>query len=500
MLCAIYVRVSRVTKSNIGGSLADQLAECKAYAERQGWVVADVYEERGKSAYNEKRLDRRTEYLRMLTDAKAKRFNVVLVWKYDRFSRRMLTALSARHELELLGVTVVSATEPFDTKTAAGKFGARNMLNVAELFSDMLSERMKTARHSEATKGRHLGPSPAGYVPAGGGVLDVVPEQADMVRHLLTLYATGQYSARRVAVFLNERGYTMPNGRPLIPADVRRIAANAPIYAGKVRSGGVWIAGNHEPIIDGDLEARALAALARRSQQQDRRYARTQDSTALLAGLCYCEACRQSGRESKAWFLSTNMARSYRCRYRADGGNCAVSYIRAEPIEAHLLAILDTLSVVPDDWLSDAEALILEQLTTSPLPAIDPAVIQEKIRRLARLYANGLKSDADYQSELNALRAQLAAAPAPSLQPRLTTHEVMARMNDIPTLIRRGTVAERRQVISELIEQVYALPGEIAAIRPTTLYAPFLHSVIEFRSGYSAPVCRCHAIAHTGRP
>jgi site-specific DNA recombinase len=88
----------------------------------------------------------------MLKDAKAGLFDVVLVYKYDRFSRRTRIALQARYELEQAGVQVESVSEPFDTTTAAGRFGVRQMLSVAELFSNMLSERLTMARASEAAR------------------------------------------------------------------------------------------------------------------------------------------------------------------------------------------------------------------------------------------------------------------------------------------------------------------------------------------------------------
>jgi hypothetical protein len=113
------------------------------------------------------------------------------------------------------------------------------------------------------------------------------------------LFAPGQLSPGRIAGTLNDAGYRMPNGRPLLAQDIRRIAQNARIYAGYVRSKGVWIKGNHNAIIDEELCQRVLTALGRRSVEQDRRFVRTQDSTALLPGLVYCEVCRRDGRDSK---------------------------------------------------------------------------------------------------------------------------------------------------------------------------------------------------------
>ena len=275
--------------------MRDQLNKCRAAIAAKGWIEVRDYEEAGKSAYNEKNLERRSAYQQMLRDAKAKLFDVVLVYKYNRFSRRTRIALQARYELEQLGIDVESVSEPFDTKTAAGRFGVRQMLSVAELFSDMLSERLTMARASGAARGRHLGRPPVGYatVKEQPGPLIRSAPYAALVHPACTLYAPGQLSPAKIASALNDAGYTMPDDRPLIAADVRRIMQNAQIYGGYVESAGVWIRGNHEPIIDDDLMARVLATFQRRSKAQDRRFVRTNDPTARLAGLIYCADCQE---------------------------------------------------------------------------------------------------------------------------------------------------------------------------------------------------------------
>jgi site-specific DNA recombinase len=323
---ATYRRVSEITATNIEGSMNDQRYRCQGHIRQADGIFIRDYEEAGKSAYNERSLDKRSAYQQMLHDAKAGMFDVVLVYKYDRFSRRTRIALQVRYELEQAGVQVESVSEPFDTRTAAGRFGVRQMLSVAELFSDMLSERLLMARASEAARGRHVGPVPVGYIKQGGKgqIAPVAPFDA-LVIQACTLFAPGQFSPGRIAGTLNDAGYSMPNGRPLIAQDVRRIAQNAQIYAGYVRSAGVWIRGNHSPIIDDDLCQRVLFALGRRSVAQDRRFVGTQDTTALLAGLIYCEQCRQDGREAKMHYNADKRKnapyRRYRCKTNADGGH-----------------------------------------------------------------------------------------------------------------------------------------------------------------------------------
>src|SRR5205823_1837152 len=144
----------------------------------------------------------------------------------------------------------------------------------------------------------------------------------------------------------------------------------------------------------------------RRSIAGDRRYVRTTDSTALLAGLVYCAECGSkmhygtNPRNRPNW-------RAFRCRRKIDGGRdaCSARYALAGPLEAQVLGMLGVLSLALDgDWLDEALQIAEAALATprtQPL-TIDPAKIHEKIRRLGRLYEDGLKSDADYRSELAA--------------------------------------------------------------------------------------------------
>jgi len=120
MRCAIYIRVSG--KQQVKGvSLDDQLCACREYALRQGWTLIEpLYVELGRSAFTEN-LAKRVVFQQLLADAQRKLFDVVLVYKLDRFARKVLIQYQAAAELERCRVQIASATEPIDRKTAAGR-------------------------------------------------------------------------------------------------------------------------------------------------------------------------------------------------------------------------------------------------------------------------------------------------------------------------------------------------------------------------------------------
>jgi hypothetical protein len=171
----------------------------------------------------------------------------------------------------------------------------------------------------------------------------------------------------------------------------------------------------HQPIINDDLCQRVLATLSRRSIAEDRRYICTKDTTVLLAGLIYCDVC-QAKRHYTVNKRPNSPWRGFRCKTKVDGGKeeCSARSVVAAPIETQILDITGLLSVALDgNWIEEALAIAEQQLAApieSPI-TIDPAKIHEKIRRLGRLYADGVKSDQEYETELAALRAQFIAHP-----------------------------------------------------------------------------------------
>src|SRR5258706_1425463 len=140
MRCAIYIRVSGRQQLK-GVSLEDQLRACREHARRQSWTVVEpCYVEPGRSAFTEN-LSKRVAFQQLLADARRKLFDMVLVYKLDRFARKVLVQYQAAAELERCRVRIASATEPIDRQTAAGRMTLGMLAVAVEADSDQLSER-----------------------------------------------------------------------------------------------------------------------------------------------------------------------------------------------------------------------------------------------------------------------------------------------------------------------------------------------------------------------
>jgi DNA invertase Pin-like site-specific DNA recombinase len=130
-----------------------QLRDFAEYAERRGWTVADRYVDVGISGTKEKR----PELDRLMADAHRRKFDVVVVWRFDRFARSVSHLLRALETFNSLGIAFVSLGEQIDTSTPAGKMVFTVLGAVAELERSLIVERVKAGLRNARAKGKRLG-------------------------------------------------------------------------------------------------------------------------------------------------------------------------------------------------------------------------------------------------------------------------------------------------------------------------------------------------------
>jgi len=147
---AIYARVST---TNHGQDLNLQLRELRQFAEARGWQVAGEYVDAGVSGSK----DSRPELNRLMADAHQRRFEVVCVWRFDRFARSVSHLLRALETFKALGIDFVSFSEQMDTSTPAGKMVFTVLGAVAELERSLIVERVRAGLRNARAKGKRLG-------------------------------------------------------------------------------------------------------------------------------------------------------------------------------------------------------------------------------------------------------------------------------------------------------------------------------------------------------
>src|SRR6202163_200403 len=150
MKAAIYARVST---TNHGQDASMQTRELREYCERRGFEIAGEYTDVGISGSK----DSRPELNRLMADAHKRRFEVVCVWKFDRFARSVSHLLRALETFKALGIEFCSFSEQMDTSTPTGKMVFTVLGAVAELERSLIAERVRAGLRNAKAKGKQLG-------------------------------------------------------------------------------------------------------------------------------------------------------------------------------------------------------------------------------------------------------------------------------------------------------------------------------------------------------
>ena len=152
MTGVIYARYSSDNQRE--ESIEGQIRECKAFAERNGIDIIGSYIDRAFSA----KTDNRPDFQRMIKDSASKTFDVVLVWKLDRFSRNRYDSAKYKATLKKNNVRVVSATEAI-SEGAEGIILESVLEGISEYYSIDLSEKVTRGMVENVLKGKFNGGS-----------------------------------------------------------------------------------------------------------------------------------------------------------------------------------------------------------------------------------------------------------------------------------------------------------------------------------------------------
>jgi len=177
---AIYARVST---TNHGQDVTLQTRELEQFAHVRGWQIVGSYIDAGVSGSK----DSRPELNRLMADAHRRRFDIVCVWRFDRFARSVSHLLRALETFKALGIDFVSFSEQMDTSTPAGKMVFTVLGAVAELERSLIVERVKAGMRNARSKGRCIGRPPQ------------IQLSPDMRASIAEAYAGGTTSLRAVA-------------------------------------------------------------------------------------------------------------------------------------------------------------------------------------------------------------------------------------------------------------------------------------------------------------
>ena len=291
--CAIYTRVS--TEHGLEqefNSLDNQREASEAYIKSQaheGWrLIRERYDDGGFSGGS---MDR-PALKKLLDDVRARRVDVVVVYKVDRLTRSLADFAKLVELFDEHGVSFVSVTQAFNTTTSMGRLTLNVLLSFAQFEREVTGERIRDKIAASKKKGIWMG----GVVPLGYRVenraLHVVEEHAEFVREIFRRYLEIG-SVVRLKTVLDQENVCLPvrtdgtgkqvGGGLVSRGHLYKILSN-PIYIGRLAHKGQVHDGLHEPVIDKDIWDRVQGLLADRAHRTE---SSRLNSNALLAGKLY---------------------------------------------------------------------------------------------------------------------------------------------------------------------------------------------------------------------
>jgi len=350
MKAVIYARYS--SDSQREESIEGQLRECTAFAEKNGITVLRHYIDRAYSA----KTDNRPEFQSMIKDSGKRLFDIVIVWKLDRFARNRYDSARYKAILKKNGVKVVSATEII-SEGAEGIILESVLEGYAEYYSADLSEKVIRGMTDNALKCKfNGGMMPIGYVIDAEQHFQIDPLTAPFVLEAFKRYDGGE-TISSIMNWLNEQGLTNTRGQKMTFNSVGHILHNRR-YIGEFRYRDVIVPDGIPAIVPQDLFDRVQEKLAKNKKAPARHKAEDDYllTTKLFCGYCGAYLCGESGTSRTG-----KVHHYYKCvSVKKKRTECHKKPVRKEWIED--LVVGETMKMVMDDKAIEAIVSMLMDL------------------------------------------------------------------------------------------------------------------------------------------
>lgn len=285
---AIYVRVSTTSQAEEGYSIEEQTDKLKAYCEIKDWTIFNIYIDGGFSGSNTER----PALEQLISDAKRKMFDTVLVYKLDRLSRSQKDTLFLIEDIFLKNnVDFLSLQENFDTSTPFGKAMIGLLSVFAQLEREQIKERMQLGKLGRAKAGKTMmwaKPSFGYSYDKSKSELIIDQAKAIIIREIYTSYLAGR-SITKLRDDLNIKYPKKPSWNYRI---IRGILSN-PVYYGANQYMGNIFEGTHEPIISKEVFDKTQLELKERQIKayEFNKNPRPFRAKYMLSGIAKCGYC-----------------------------------------------------------------------------------------------------------------------------------------------------------------------------------------------------------------
>lgn len=402
MKAVIYARYSSDNQRE--ESIEGQIRECTAFAEKNGITILRHYIDRAVSA----KTDNRPEFQNMIKDSGKRLFDMVIVWKLDRFARNRYDSARYKAGLKKNGVKVVSATEII-SEGAEGIILESVLEGYAEYYSADLSEKVIRGMTDNALKCKfNGGTKPVGYVIDEEQHFQLDPLTSPFVLEAFKRYDEGA-TMTEIRDWLNDQGVKNTRGQPMSYNSVEHLLKNRR-YIGEFRYRETVVPDGIPAIVPQDLFDRVQEKLAKNKKAPARHKAEDDYllTTKLFCGYCGAYLCGESG-TSRTGVVH----HYYKCvSVKKKRTDCHKKSVRKEWIED--LVVNETMKMVMDDKAIEAIVSMLMALqeqdnVSLPLYEKQLAEADNAIQNLLNAIQQGIltKSTKGRLEELEAVKEEL---------------------------------------------------------------------------------------------
>ena len=482
---AFYARVSS-DRQDVDLSVSAQLRALKDYARANGYSVARQYVDEAESG----RVADRPQFREMIEEGSKPNapFEVILVWKFSRFTRKREHAVAFKSMLRRKGIRVVSITEHADD-SPTGKLMEAIIESVDEFYSENLAEDVTRGMREAASRGFFLGSkAPFGYrrVKVSDGMkerpkLEVDPATAPVVKEMFESSLSG-YGLKEICKELNDRGITN-RGNRWYKGGLHYLLTNEAYTGTAVWGRTTKVEKAQDPVrVEGAWPALVSRELFDAVQQAMRdRAPKVQrpgrvGSKFLLSGLLKCGVC---GRPYSGQGAKSGQYAYYVCGtlFREGAGTCSARYLNAPRVEDFIVEKIRE-RILTEETIVELVTLVAEEIDamagelSGRLEVIE-AELRDVRKRLERLYEVLETSELTLEVlsprifSLRHREEQLEAAREDAetqLEQRRvelpTTEEIKGYVADFREFLQEGTFPERKALIRNFVEGIEVVGDE----------------------------------------
>jgi len=433
-------------------SIEGQIRECTEFAKRNGITILHCYTDRALSA----KTDNRPEFQRMIKDSAKRLFDVVIVWKLDRFARNRYDSAHYKAILRKNGAKVVSATEPI-SEDSTGILFESLLEGYAEFYSAELAEKVKRGHTENALKAKYNGGGmPLGYVKGEGQTYELDPKMAPLVMECFTRYSEGK-TIRSIVDWLNGSGVKGKRGSPISINNVTSMLKNRR-YIGEYIYSGITIPDAIPAIVPADVFERVQERMEKNKRAPARHKAEDDYllTTKLFCGLCGAYMVGECGTSRTG-----TVHHYYKCVSNKKRRGCKKRAVKKGWIEA--IVIEETMRLLQDDRFIAKAVEIARDLQQKESPGIpllrqQLAEVEQGLKNLVDAIQQGMFSKAT-KERLDALEAEKEKLELALLQeeirhPTLTKEKIkfwLLRFRALDLTL----LEHRKRMIDSFVNAVY---------------------------------------------